>query len=138
MRPRRSHPGENRLAFGLLGADNAFLYGKTAVYIARGPEGRASGPFLAPADSLEAAPRFRSKGADHPSEAKAVYSTDVDLPRPGRWAVLAMTRMPGGALQGAGTQISVARKTPVPSVGEKPPAVETETATALAGALDKI
>ena len=86
---------------------------------------------------MEAAPRYRSKGADDPSEAKAVYSTTVDLPKPGKYLVLAVTKK-GGQLQGAGTTIDVARKSAIPNVGQRPPAVSTDTDSQVAGALDKI
>ena len=42
----------NRLAFGMIDQDAGFLYGKTAVYIARTPGAKAQGPFVAPADVL--------------------------------------------------------------------------------------
>ena len=38
-------PGSNRLAFGMLDQTNAFVYGKTGVYLARTPDGRALGRF---------------------------------------------------------------------------------------------
>ena len=130
-------PGRNRLAFGLIDQQNSFIYGKSAVYIARTPSDRAQGPFPAPADSMKPAGRFRSKGGEGPGEAEAVYSTRVNLPRPGRYAVLVVTRTAAG-LQGAGTQIQVARNSPIPRVGERAPAVETDVDTGVAGALAEI
>lgn len=41
-------PGVNRVAFGLIGQDQKFVYGPSALYVARSPSGRARGPFLAP------------------------------------------------------------------------------------------
>lgn len=130
-------PGKNRLAFGLLRKDNSFLYAKSAVYLARSGSARALGPYPAPADSMEAAPRYRSKGADDPSEAKAVYSTTVDLPKPGKWLVLVVAK-DGGRYVGAGAPITVARKSSIPAVGDRPPAVDTDTVSGVAGQLDKI
>jgi hypothetical protein len=130
-------PGDNRLAFGLLDSKNAFLYGKTAVYVGRRPSDRARGPFLAPPDSMLPAPRFRSKGADDPSEPKAVYSTTVPLDRAGAWYVLVMTKTKSG-LQGAIGQIKVTRDTAIPSVGERAPAVDTDVASSLAGSLSEV
>jgi len=40
-------PGSNRVAFGVLDAKNAFVYGKTAVYVAPSPGEKAQGPFRA-------------------------------------------------------------------------------------------
>jgi hypothetical protein len=45
-------PGWQRLAFGMIGRDQGFLYGKSALYVAQTPESKARGPFPAPADSL--------------------------------------------------------------------------------------
>ena len=44
--------GDNRLAFGVIDAQGAFVYGKTAVYVAPTPDAKARGPFPAPADVL--------------------------------------------------------------------------------------
>lgn len=130
-------PGRNRLAFGLLDEQNSFIYGKSAVYIARSPTDKAKGPFPAPADSMKPAGRFRSKGGDGRGEAEAVYSTTVNLPRPGRYAVLVVSKTPTG-LEGAGTQIKVAGTSPIPAVGERAPAVDTDVDSGVAGALAKI
>jgi ArsR family transcriptional regulator, lead/cadmium/zinc/bismuth-responsive transcriptional repressor len=53
--------GLNRLAFGILDNKQSFVYGKTAVYVARGPNDKAEGPFAAPADSLVVDKAFRSE-----------------------------------------------------------------------------
>ena len=45
-------PGENRLAFGVLDAENNSVYGKTAAYGAPTPASKAEGPYPAPAASL--------------------------------------------------------------------------------------
>ena len=51
--------GNNRLAFGVIDAANKFVYGKTAVYVASTPQGKAQGPYPAPADSLLTDGRYR-------------------------------------------------------------------------------
>lgn len=130
-------PGKNRIAFGLLNKDNSFLYAKSAVYVARSGSAPALGPYPAPADSMEAAPRYRSRGADDPSEAKAVYSTTVELPKPGKWVVLVVAK-DGARYVGAGARITVARKSSIPAVGDRAPAVDTDTASSVAGQLQKI
>jgi len=56
-------PGDNRLAFGVIDKKNAFVYGKSAVYIARDPTDKALGPYPAPADTLVTKPAFRSQNA---------------------------------------------------------------------------
>lgn len=131
-------PGENRLAFGLIDADNAFVYGRTAVYVARRPNGPASGPFLAPADSLEVRPAFRSQTSNStPGELKAVYHTTLDLPTPGRWFVLTATRV-GADLYGATADVKVVKESKVPAAGDRAPIVDTPTLASVGNDVSKI
>ena len=51
----------NRLAFGVIDQHAGFVYGKTALYVARTPEApRRKGPYVAPADVLVTDPPYRS------------------------------------------------------------------------------
>ena len=131
-------PGSNRLAFGMLDQANAFVYGKTGVYLARTPNARALGPFPAPADPLVVEAPFRSRGAADPSsEIAAIYNARVDLPRAGKWYVLGVTRSQG-KLYGASSLIEVKRTDPIPDVGEEPPRVQTETVASAGGDIESI
>jgi hypothetical protein len=131
-------PGANRLAFGMLDETNNFVYGKTGIYLARTPDGRALGPFPAPADPLVVEPPFRSRGAADPAgEIAAIYNASVDLPRAGKWYVLAITRS-RGKLFGAPSVIEVTADDPVPAVGEQPPRVQTETVASAGGDIESI
>ena len=131
-------PGENRLAFGMIGTDNEFLYGKTAVYVAPTPEDPARGPFPAPADSLVTKPEFRSRqAATEEDEIAAVYAARVPFTRPGRYAVLMLTKTASG-LVGATAQVDVVRDSPIPAVDERPPAVETDTLERAGGVVENI
>ncbi len=89
-------PGVNRVAFGLIGQDQKFVYGPSALYLARSPSGRARGPFLAPADSFvpDRAYLSRTAAADT-ADIKAIYATQVRFERAGRYAVLAVSRVKG-------------------------------------------
>ncbi len=114
-------PGANRVAFGMIGADNAFLYGPTALYFAKTPSDRAEGPFLAPLDSMQVQPAFASQNASADKAGiKGIYSTELKLPKPGKYAVLAVTNQ-GGNLQGATSEITVSKSSPIPNVGDAPP-----------------
>jgi len=131
-------PGSNRIAFGMLDQTNTFVYGKTGVYVARRPGGPARGPIPAPADPLVVDPPFRSRGAADPSgEIAAIYHAEVDLPQPGKWYVLAVTRSQG-KLFGAPSVIEVTRDDPIPAVGERPPDVHTETLASAGGDIESI
>ena len=131
-------PGENRFAFGMIGSDNRFVYGKTAVYVAPTPQDAAEGPFLAPADRLVIDPPFRSRTAATESDAiAAIYAAQLKL-RPGRYAVLAMTKPPSGPPVGGGATIDVKESGGIPAVGERPPRVDTETVTSAGGDTESI
>src|SRR5215207_1525388 len=127
--------GRNRLAFGVLDANGSFLYGKTAVYVARSPDARARGPYPAPADVLVTDPPFRSRQAASETDLfAAVYAAEVPFNRAGTWSVLTVTQS-GGGLVAAPTQVEV--KTPaqdrIPEPGEAAPKVETDTIASAKG-----
>jgi hypothetical protein len=131
-------PGDERLAFGMVDKSNNFIYGKTAVYIARDPSQTALGPFPAPADALVTKPAFRSQNAAVESSPIAqIYAAEVPFERAGSYAVLAVTKQ-GSSLVGAPAQVEVKRRTSIPDVGDRPPAVETDTVASAAGNLAAI
>src|SRR3954454_10759794 len=120
-------PGDNRLAFGVIDKKNSFVYGKSAVYIARDPTDKALGPFPAPADTLLTKPAFRSQNAAVESSPIAqIYAARVPFPRAGDWAVLVVTKT-ASALTGAAAQLRVTTKDEIPGVGDRPPRVSTDT-----------
>ena len=129
-------PGRDRVAFGLIAPDGSFVYGDTAVYLARGERGRALGPFLAPADSLLVRPAFRS-ATSAGDTVQAVYHAEVPLPGPGRWLLLAVTRSGRQLLGGAGL-VDVARNSPVPAVGQAAPRIHTPTLASVGGDVKQI
>jgi hypothetical protein len=131
-------PGTNRFAFGVIDSDGEFVYGKTAVYVARTPSGRARGPFPAPADSLITKPAYRSRTAASETDPIAsIYAAQVPFKSAGSHAVLVVTKTRRG-LVGAPTRITVARDSPIPAVGERPPAVDTDTIASARGDLESI
>jgi hypothetical protein len=131
-------PGDERLAFGMVDKSNNFIYGKTAVYIARDPSQKALGPFPAPADALVTKPAFRSQNAAVESSPIAqIYAAKVPFERAGSYAVLAVTKQ-GSSLVGAPAEVEVKRRSRIPDVGDRPPAVETDTVASAAGNLAAI
>jgi len=138
--PATSHyvTGPNRFAFGVVSEGGEFVYGPTAVYVGRSPEAAAEGPFVAPSDSLVTEPAFRSKQAALEGDAiSSIYSTEFDLPRPGEYSVLVLTRLEG-ALLGATTQLTVSRQDPIPAPGDSPPAIDTDTVQEVGGQITEI
>lgn len=130
--------GRNRVAFGLIDVNQKFIYGRSALYIARSPKSPAQGPFLAPADSFVRAQPFLSKtAAADTADIKAIYATHVGFKRPGTYAVLAVSRV-DGQLVGAATQVKVERSSAIPNVGERPPLISTDTVASAHGDLGAI
>jgi hypothetical protein len=119
-------PGTGRFAFALTASSGAFIYAPTALYIAKTPNSRAVGPFPAPADPMTVPPQYRSKQNAGPGGIQAIYATDVPLPHKGTYTVLSLTRTPTGLI-GAPGEIAVAASSPIPKVGQTPPAIATDT-----------
>lgn len=119
-------PGNRRFAFGINAASGAFLYAPTAIYIARSSSAPAEGPFLAPADPMIVAPQFRGANKDDLPGLKAIYAAHVPLQRPGVYSVLALTQTARGLIASR-NEIAVASSSPIPNVGDRPPAIATDT-----------
>ncbi|MDQ3721134.1 MAG: hypothetical protein M3350_10210 [Actinomycetota bacterium] len=130
-------PGRSRIAFGLLDSKRRFVYGRTAVYVARSPKSRARGPYLAPAGPLVVEPRFRGRGAaEESAPLAAIYAAEVPFSRVGKWSVLTVTRLKDGAF-GAPTEVEV-QPSSIPDVGERPPPTSTETVASASGNMEAI
>jgi hypothetical protein len=130
-------PGRNRVAFGLIEHDGTLLYGNTAVYVARDEQSKARGPFLAPADSLQVRPAFRSETSAGDEDVTGVYHAEIELPGSGRWLLLVVTRS-GEQLLGAATSVTVRRSSPVPAVGDPAPRIHTPTLASVGGDVTQI
>lgn len=134
-------PGpERRLAFGVIDEQTGFVYAPTALYIARGENQKALGPFPAPADLLVTDAAFRSQNAateDDPFA--AIYETTVPLEKPGDYPVLAVSLVNGQRVGAAGVvKVTAAGKDPVPDVGEPAPKVDTDTVASAGGDIKSI
>lgn len=125
-------PGTRRLAFGLTANSGAFIYAPTAIYLAQNPDAPAKGPFLAPADPMSVAPQYRSEENSGPGGIKAIYAAQVPIPSAGTFDVLSVTRTSKGAI-GATGEIAVSKTSPIPDVGQRPPAIATDTLATTGG-----
>jgi hypothetical protein len=119
-------PGTGRFAFALNTSSGAFIYAPTALYIARSPNSPAQGPFLAPADPMTVAPQYRSQQNAGPGGIQAIYAARLPLPHAGTYTVLSLTRTSSGLI-GAPSEVAVAPSSPIPAVGQRPPAIATDT-----------
>ena len=125
-------PGTRRFAFALTNSAGRFVYAPTAVYIAATPSSPATGPYLAPADPMGVLAQYRSKQNAGPGGIQAIYAASLPMPRAGTYSVLSLTRTPKG-LVGAPGEVAVAASSPIPDVGQRPPAIATDTAATVHG-----
>jgi hypothetical protein len=132
--------GINRVAFGVIDSHSGFVYGKTALYVAPRPDQPAQGPYPAPADVLLTQGRYRSKqAATEQDPFAAIYAAQVPFKRPGNYSILAVTETGGKRVASPG-QIQVIRASDdrIPSVGDRPPKVETDTLASAHGDIASI
>ena len=125
-------PGTRRVAFALNSSSGGFIYAPTVVYIAKSPTSTAKGPFLAPADPMLVAPKYRSKQNAGPGGIQAIYAANVPLPHAGTYDVLTMSQLPTGLVGGTG-EVAVAKSSPIPDVGQKAPSIATDTLSSVHG-----
>jgi hypothetical protein len=125
-------PGVRRFAFALTNSSERYVYAPTAIYIGATPSSRAQGPFLAPADPMTVAPQYRSEQNAGPGGLQAIYWTNLPVRRPGVYDLLSLTRV-GSSLVGATGEMAVAASSPIPNVGERPPAIATDTLSSVHG-----
>jgi hypothetical protein len=132
-------PGKNRFGFGLFDRQRKQITDAPgAIYIARGENARAYGPYVARWESLEVKGRYLSKTvATDPDAAKTLYVADVPFKKPGKYVVLGMFRL-DNRLLGAGTAVRVVKGSNVPQVGDAAPKIETPTKDSVGGDLSKI
>jgi hypothetical protein len=129
--------GRPRFAFAVTDKSNRFIYAPTAIYIARGLNEPAQGPFLAAADPTTVAPQYRSAQNSAPGGLKGVYWTQVPASRSGIYDLLALTRV-GSRLIGSTGEMAVALSTPIPSVGRRAPNIATDTLASEHGKLSLV
>jgi hypothetical protein len=131
---------QNRVAFGVVDSNAGFLYGKTALYVARTPNSRAKGPFVAPADVLITEAPYRSQqAATEQDPFAAVYAAQVPFPRPGKYSVMAVTLVDGKPVAAAGQlEVTTSAKDRIPEVGEPAPKVQTDTVASAGGDVEAI
>lgn len=119
-------PGIERLAFALTNNQEQYIYAPTAVYIAATVSSPARGPFLALADPMTVAPQYRSQQNSAPGGLRAIYWTKLPAPQARTYDLLSLTKTRKGLIGAAG-EIAVAKHRPIPDVGQRPPAIATDT-----------
>jgi hypothetical protein len=132
-------PGKNRFGFGLFDRSRKQITDAPgAIYVARGENARAYGPYVARWESLQVKGHYLSKTvATDPDAAKTLYVADVPFKKPGKYVVLGLFRL-DNRLVGAGTTVRVVKDSNVPEVGDMAPKIDTPTKDSVGGDLSKI
>jgi hypothetical protein len=81
---------------------------------------------------MTVAPQYRSRQNAGPGGIQAIYDATLPLPHKGTYALLALTRTSHGLVAAPG-EVAVAATSPIPDVGQRPPAVATDTAATVHG-----
>jgi hypothetical protein len=131
--------GANRYSFGVFTKGHEQVTdADVALYVAKGEDSPALGPYPAQVSSLEVKPAYRSQLND-PDAAKAVYVVPkIDFDKKGPWLAIAMLKGKNG-LEASQIPTPVVEQFPdIPKVGEKAPLIHTPTAADVGGDLAKI
>ena len=133
-------PGENRFGFALFDRGNRQIGGlQTYVYVARGVDETAHGPFQASYRRIEVEPQFRSRNvSEDPDSARSIYVADVEFPRGGSYLVAAVTTLNGRPVAAQPAQVRVGGARQVPDVGDRAVRVHTPTVQSVGGDVEQI
>jgi len=135
-------PGKNRFGFGLFDrARSQIAEAPVAVYVAPVGGGKVRGPFLARYETLTIKPQYQSHTvAADPDAAKALYVSEVNFPKAGRYQVMGVARLDNRlvAATPAGPALTVTKRGTVPDVGDKAPRTHTPTKVDARGDISKI
>jgi hypothetical protein len=81
---------------------------------------------------MSVAPQYRSKQNSGPGGLEAIYAAQLPLTHPGTYTVLSLTKTQNGLI-GAPGEVAVAAASPIPNVGQRPPAIATDTPASVSG-----
>jgi hypothetical protein len=124
----------------VIDSNAGFLYGKSALYVARSPTSPARGPYVAPADVLVTDAPYRSQQAATEADPfAAVYAARVPFRKPGAYSVMAVTLVNGKPVAAPGQlKVIAPAQDKIPEVGDPAPKVQTDTVASAGGDVEAI
>jgi len=133
-------PGRNRFGFGLFDRSNRQIGElEVGLYISRGLDESARGPFPAHFEPIALEPRYRSKQtANDPDAATSVYVSELRFPSAGTYLISAVTRLGKRLVATSPAQVTVMAHTRVPGPGDRAIRVHTPTRESVGGDIQKI
>jgi hypothetical protein len=131
-------PGRNRFPFALFNRGNRQIGGlEVRLYVSRGLDETARGPYVARYHRIEVKPQFRSQNTvEDPDSARSIYVAEASFPRNGNYIVTAVARL-NGRLVASLTQVMVANSD-VPGPGDRAIRVHTPTVASVGGNIEEI
>jgi hypothetical protein len=133
-------PGRNRFGFALFDRGNRQI-GEldVALYISKGLDETARGPYPARYEQLDVKPQFRSQTtAQDPESAQSVYVAQIPFPSAGTYQVSAVAKLDRKLVATSPAQVAVRGSTSVPSVGDRAISVHTPTVASAHGDVKSI
>lgn len=121
--------GQQRFGFGLFTIDQKQVTDvPVALYVEKQGSSTVTGPYRATQQSLAVDAQFQSDTVrKDPSAAKSFYSAELRFPRPGIYAIVALSRVGGRLVKSSAVGVRVLRHDPVPGPGDRAPNVSTPT-----------
>ncbi|HZO61139.1 MAG TPA: hypothetical protein VFB51_15740 [Solirubrobacterales bacterium] len=131
-------PGRNRFPFALFDRGNRQIGGlDVRVYVSRGLDETARGPYAARYHAIEVKPQFRSQNSvEDPDSARSIYVAETPLSSRGNHVVAAVARLNGRLVAGI-TQVMV-ESSDIPGPGDRAIRVHTPTVSSAGGNIKDI
>ena len=131
-------PGDNRFPFALFDRGNIQIGDlDVRLYVSRGLDETARGPYVARYRTIEVKPQYRSQNSvEDPDSARSIYVAKTPFPGPGSYVVAAVARLNGRLVAGI-TEVMVG-DSDVPGPGDRAIRVHTPTVASVGGDVDKI
>jgi hypothetical protein len=132
--------GKDRYGFGLFDrARKQIAKTPVALYVEKSGSRKVSGPFLARDLPLDVKPAFRSETvAKDPDAARSLYVADLEVKKPGDYAVLGVAKLDGRLVATSPIYLGVGTPSDVPRVGDQAPSITTPTLKSVGGDVSKI
>ncbi len=133
-------PGKNRFGFALFDRGSSQIGGlKVVLYVARGVDESAHGPYPVKYEPIDVEGRYRSRTTAEDSDAaRSVYTARLPFTSAGPYLVSAVAKFGPDLVATSPSQVRVTDKPAVPSIGDRAIRVHTPTVESVAGDVEKI
>jgi hypothetical protein len=132
--------GRNRFGFGLFDRGNKQIAGlEAALYVSRGLDEPARGPFVARFEPIEVERRYLSRQtAGDPHAARSIYVAELPLQASGGYTIVAAAELDNRLVATSPIGVMVSERSKVPGPGDRAINVHTPTKESVGGDLAKI